>query len=422
MQERRVSGTLPGMKLRLLLVICCLAACGDDSRPGRADTGTGGDTGGGADTGSDAMMSVDAPVTDTPFPDTGPPLDPFDPANGCGATAIETQVLPGSVLLAFDQSASMQGDTAGNRPPERGPSKWTLATEAITSVLASMPDELNVGLLLFPDPGGGSECSVAPTPQVGVAPLATTRAMINSTLARSPNGGQTPAIAAVNAGWEYMLPLPLPGERGVILVTDGGETCDTEPSDTSGFHMQARTNDLAFGVSSYAVGLTTTNNLLSGLAFNGGTARSETCMPMCTTNGERCMSNAECGGGTCFNLPIVGQTCTGGPSGECCHYDISEAALRDEFEMALREIAESFLDSCVFELPNESDDPALVNVGVTFDGEERRVLRRSDDPADDSWNYTPTGDSIVIQGALCDELLAGDAVVEIVLGCPTILI
>lgn len=411
MQELHVWGTLPSMKLQLLLVICCLAACGDDSRPGRADTGAPGDTGAREDTGSDAMMSVDAPPTDAPFPDSGPALDPFDPANGCGATAIETQVLPGSVLLAFDQSASMQDDN-----------KWGLATSAITSVLASMPDELNVGLLLFPDPGGGSECSVAPTPQVGVAPLATTRAMINSTLARTPGGGQTPAIAAVNAAWEYMLPLPLPGQRGVILVTDGGETCDTETSDTNALHNQARTNNLAFGVSSYAVGLTTTNNLLSGLAFNGGTARTETCMPMCTTDGEPCTSNAQCDGGSCINLPFVGQTCTGGRSSECCHYDVSQAALRAEFEMALREIAESFLDSCVFELPNESDDPTLVNVGVTFDGEERRVLRRSEDPADDSWNYTPTGDSIVIQGALCDELLAGDAIVEIVLGCPTILI
>ncbi|MFT5358091.1 MAG: hypothetical protein ACI9KE_005328, partial [Polyangiales bacterium] len=210
MQERHVSGTLPSMKLQLVLVICCLAACGDDSRPGRADVGAG-DTGAAEDTGSDVMSRVDAPATDSAFPDTGPPLDPFDPANGCGATAIETQVLPGSVLLAFDQSASMQGDTAGNRPPERGPSKWDLATDAITSVLATMPDELSVGLLLFPDPNGGSECSVAPTPQVGVASLSTTRAMINSALSRSPTGGQTPAIAAVEAGWEYMLPLPLPG-------------------------------------------------------------------------------------------------------------------------------------------------------------------------------------------------------------------
>ena len=68
-------------------------------------------------------------------------------------------------------------------------------------------------------------------------------------------------------------------------------------------------------------------------------------------------------------------------------------------------------------------DPGLVNVGVTFEGEDRTVLRRSSDPAVDSWNYVDdTHESILIQGDICDRLLDGSAVVEIVLGCPTILI
>ena len=70
-----------------------------------------------------------------------------------------------------------------------------------------------------------------------------------------------------------------------------------------------------------------------------------------------------------------------------------------------------------------SFDPSQVNVGVTFEGEDRTVLRRGSDPGVDSWDYTSDEhDSIVIQGPICDELLMGDATVEIVLGCPTILI
>ncbi len=414
------------MKRLALGLILTLTACSDGSRPSRpgSDSGLPPDSGDTMDTGAPpadsggthSMMSM---------VDTGPPPHPFHPANGCGAAAIETQQLPGSVLLAFDQSASMQADTDGERPAV-GPSKWDLATGAITTVLGSLPDELSVGLLLFPDPDGG-DCSVEPSPQVEVAPLSETRAAINSALSRTPDGGNTPAIAAVEAAWAYMLPQPFPGQRGVILVTDGAENCDVDDGDVANFHNQARTNNLAFGVTSYAVGLTTTNNLLSGLAFNGGTPRTPACQAMCTTEGERCTSSAECTGGTCSNLPIIGRVCVGGTSSECCHYDISEGAFRAEFEMALREIAESFLDSCVFDLPRGDDpsrfDPALVNVGVTFEGEERRVLSKSDDPAVDSWNYTsPSNESIIIQGPLCEELLEGDATVEIVLGCPTILI
>lgn len=68
-------------------------------------------------------------------------------------------------------------------------------------------------------------------------------------------------------------------------------------------------------------------------------------------------------------------------------------------------------------------DPDRVNVGITFDGEPRQVLPQSGDPATDSWNYTtPEQDAIVIQGPICERLRMSAAEVEIVVGCPTLLI
>ena len=220
-----------------------LAACGDDSRPSR-DTGVADTNTGDQNTGD--MMSVDTTVSDTPLPDSGPPPDPFDPASGCGAAAVETMQVPGSVLLAFDQSGSMAADVNGERPPI-GDSKWTLATNAINRVLTSMPDDLNVGLMLFPSPGSG-DCNVDPAPQVPIGPLSTTRTSIMSQLSGSPDGGGTPAIAAVEAAYRYIQPLPLPGQRGVILVTDGGESCQTEETDRNNAHNNARTNNLAYNI------------------------------------------------------------------------------------------------------------------------------------------------------------------------------
>ena len=64
-----------------------------------------------------------------------------------------------------------------------------------------------------------------------------------------------------------------------------------------------------------------------------------------------------------------------------------------------------------------------MNVGVTFEGESRTVLRRGSDGTMDSWNFVDTdNETLVIQGDICERLLDESATVEIVLGCPTILI
>jgi len=123
-------------------------------------------------------------------------------------------------------------------------------------------------------------------------------------------------------------------------------------------------------------------------------------------------------------LPILGSTCDG-PS-NCCHYDAEGGSFESDFQDALEDIASRLLDSCVFEVPRDGIDgfmPNLLNIGVTFEGEERTALRQSGDSSMDSWNYTtPENDAIIIQGLICDRLLMGAAEVEIVVGCPTIII
>ncbi|MBX3247318.1 MAG: VWA domain-containing protein [Myxococcales bacterium] len=395
-----------------LFSLMALIACGDDDRPGR-DGGGGGLDGGGGD--GDILR-----------PDVGPQPDPFDPRNGCGSAAIQTEQVPGSLLLVFDDSGSMTNEVGGG-------TYWSVATGAINSVLESVSDELSVGLLLFPGPANA--CDINRTPQVAVAPLSETRTAIRSALSITPRGGVTPIINAAEAGWQHMLSLAVPGQNGVIVVTDGAENCSRTGADERAVHDAARTNNLAYGVKTFAVGLTTSNSLLSGLAYYGGTPRTSTCMPECSPNGRECTTNADCEGGarceSALPFPVPGfpdlRVCQGGAEAECCHYNVSSAGFASEFETALREIAQRFLDSCVFRLPRGTDpsmfDAGQVNVGVTFDGEDRTVLRRSSDPDSNSWNYTSDEyESIVIQGPICERLLDENAVVEIVLGCPTLLI
>ncbi|GAB5547326.1 MAG: hypothetical protein SangKO_070860 [Sandaracinaceae bacterium] len=399
--------------------------------------------------GSTSDLDSTVPTRDSNVPriDAGE-YDPFDPDNACGSSAIPTERVPGSLLIVFDRSGSMDSPASG----DSGPTKWDLATAGINSVLASVSDELSAGLLLFPESG---ECGIGSAPDVPVAPLTTSRAQIQAALSgSSPSGAGTPAFGGLLAGFDYLDTLTSPGQRGIVLVSDGQETCDDDMSDAVMARVQTEhdtKNRLTF-----AVGMDFADNNMSTIAFNGGTPRNTTCMPMCTS--DSCRSDADCGGAPCFQpggssfpgfcgcrttadcvtpqtceetcppfFPACGipPTCQGEP--DCCHYNVTASDFSAEFEAALDEIARRLLDSCVFDLPRGTDptmfDPGLVNVGVTFEGEDRTVLRRSSDPAVDSWNYVDdTHESILIQGDICDRLLDGSAVVEIVLGCPTILI
>lgn len=436
-------------KTTLALAVLVLAIGCDAQRPPAGRDGGGG--GGNAD-GSTMMSDARVP----PRIDAGR-YDPFDPRNACGVSTIPTERVPGSLLIVFDRSGSMSDPPGGG---SSGPSKWELARTAINNVLASVSDELSAGLMLFPSDG---DCGVPSTPNVPVAPLSTSRAQIASALASTGPGGNTPAFDALLAGYEHLNTLTTPGQRGVVLVTDGGETCSLDQRDA--VLARVRTEHDANNRLTFAVGLSYADNNLSTIAYNGGTPRSSTCMPTCTS--DSCLNDADCGGAPCVTLvpgvagfcscrndsDCVGmQTCEPPPIGhlclpmfppgfcdalhanrcegptDCCHYNAAASDFQAQFEDALSEIARRLLDSCVFDVPRGTDpsmfDPALVNVGVTFEGEMRTVLPRSSDRSMDSWDYTDSSyETLVIQGPICERLLGGEpAVVEIVLGCPTILI
>jgi hypothetical protein len=325
------------------------------------------------------------------------------------------------MLLVFDRSASMNDPASGMS----GPSRWDVSESAINSVLATTADDLNVGLLFFPT-GTAPECDVvlAPgVPQVPMASLGTNRAAIMSQLTMTPSGGVTPVFDALRAGYAYLDSLDTAGPRGLILVTDGENNCDGRTEDS--ILAEARERHDVQGYLTYAIGLDNSSSFLSTVALNGGTRRTDTCIGDCVADPITCSMTSPCpaGMGPC----LLGLCVTsGGRVGECCHYDVSSAGFMAELTAALEEISRAFLDSCIFELPRGADptmfDPGLVNVGVTFAGEPRRVVGRSTDPMTDSWNFTSAdNEAIIIQGALCERLLMSEATVEIVLGCPTIL-
>lgn len=424
------------------------AGCGEGGRPlPRRDGGGGGDLDAGETTPFDSggPTQIDAyALSDL----DAPQFNPFDPDSACASSSTPSMRVPGAILLVFDQSTSMEtAITSGSST-----TRWSAATAAINNAMAMLPDELNVGMALFPR-RGGSSCEVSSMPDVPIAPLSVSRPMIASTLMPDPEGSATPIISAARAGWDIIRNFDTRGERAVIVVTDGEENCSD--SETNAFRNEAADQLATHGVRTYAVGLDAVNGFLSQLAFAGGTRRTPTCEPACAGDGYGpCANDGDCSGGlTCQSFGLVGVcgcandaacgpgfrceivsiggfftlpgVCRSTSNAECCHYAIQGAGFQNDFQTALRNIAAQVQDGCVYSVPRPASgfDPALVNVGVTLPSGERQVLPYSDDPNVDSWRYRDaTNETIVIQGPLCDQIRMVDATVEIVSGCPTIVI
>ncbi len=322
----------------------------------------------------------------------------------CGYAEYSTTLEPGVLLLVYDQSCSMvecpDGSTVEcNACPT--PSKWSLAEQAMNTVLTTLPDELRMGLILYPN-GVGLGCQVDGAPHVAVGPLSTTRQPILNELNITPDGGGTPTLYALQLAYQTLGQITDNGKKAALLVTDGAWNCPPDP-----FNPFAL-NDLIFneatqahdqlGFDTYVVGIQEPSAYLSHLAHVGGTDRIPSCNYDYATITNPNVSTCEDSQGTCCNY-TVGQDVT------------------TELVAALQEIVSQLMDTCVFAVPKGDDpnlfDPNMVNVYI--DG----VLIYPDGAQ--GWSYVGGDtDYIEIHGDLCDALLSGEAEEVIIqLGCPT---
>ncbi|MBW2456934.1 MAG: VWA domain-containing protein [Deltaproteobacteria bacterium] len=322
----------------------------------------------------------------------------------CGYAEYSTTLEPGVLLLVYDQSCSMvecpDGSTTEcNTCPT--PSKWALAEQAMNTVLATLPDELRMGLILYPN-GVGLGCQVDSAPHVAVDSLSATRQPILNELNITPGGGGTPTLYALQLAYQTLGQINDNGKKAALLVTDGAWNCPPDPFNPMAlndliFNEATLAHD-QFGFDTYVVGIQEPSAYLSHLAHVGGTERLPTCNPDYAT----------------IQNPFI-PTCEDS-QGTCCNYTVGQDVVT-ELSAALQEIASQLMDTCVFAVPKGDDpnmfDPNMVNVYV--DGELVYP-----DP-NEGWSYVGGDtDYIEIHGALCDALLSGDAEEVIIqLGCPT---
>lgn len=184
----------------------------------------------GAGLGQDVTPAADvgAPDTATAPPDSAtPPEDtgasqpdsaaPEDTGNGtvlptCGEdeVSVEKPKAPATVLIVMDRSGSMEGD------------KWEQAKKAVGSVLDAHGPYINFGLLVFP--AKKSKGCVLP----GTADVAFSLdngATIVDAMVQAGTGGDTPTGGALQAASQIFQVANPPGERIVVVATDGKPNC-----------------------------------------------------------------------------------------------------------------------------------------------------------------------------------------------------
>jgi hypothetical protein len=247
----------------------------------------------GADSGRASDGRADAGVTDA-----GPAQDGGRDAALAGDACVpRTEPAPGTLLLIFDRSLSMNEDW-------NGMPRWQAAGSAMLNALKPVQDLLTIGAVLFPSPnaatgapgscvdptgitcailgGNGAQlCMVSPITapdQVSFKAGPDAIAELQTGASGSPKYqpvGQTPTSEAVAQADMALSMTTLVGKTVVVLITDGEPNCMWDQNATTTTITSWLTQK---NIKTYVVGLPGTSSanatmVLDALAQAGGTTQ-----------------------------------------------------------------------------------------------------------------------------------------------------
>ncbi len=357
----------------------------------------------------------------------------------CTARNYQSTALPSNILFVLDRSGSM----ACNPPPLQNsveceqravpvdgaqPSKWQITVNALERVFDDLLDRgstANVGLTFF---SNDNTCGVQSDPSVPVRALSEPQvAALKSALqATAPSGG-TPLVGATTLAYAYLHqeanqgpgciePCGANGNRFVVLITDGADSCPmpARPEDASRCQaagscpahlvsveakLAAEANIRTFVIG--APGSEPARGYLSELAFVGGTARTAACAHDArTTQGD-------------------------------CHYDMTGTSdFANELAQVLASISSGAALGCEFGVPDTGDAVSEDEVNVQYQqgGTGDPVCFKYDDApcagGANGWQFAQRPDGtrdlsrVVICGAACESVRSDPAArVDVIHGC-----
>lgn len=405
-----------------------VAACGsDDSDGGSGNSGSGAGSGAGGGTGGSSASGGGggsaASGTGGSFFDSGnlgdgPTADSFDPDATCAESEYTATLKPANMLFLIDRTGSMncnppptqttaecEASPVPKNPAE--PSKWAITRDSLIAAWNGLQgtDPLpSIGVMLF---NNNDQCGFPTVPDVDVQALSGPQlnALILNLQAVTPKGS-TPIIGATMSAYSFLSAngASFVGNKFVVLLTDGAETCDSTPG-IKDFLVGKAADANSVGIRTFVLGAPGSEPeraFLSQIAFAGGTASSPTC--------DHSGSAADVGD---------------------CHMDMTLPGMNfaTELQNNLEAISGEAL-SCEFDVPQPGPgEPPIdynkVNVIYTDgDGNEETLPQDTtvdcSDPTNKGWQYSDDKTKIYLCGEACENVKADNqASIAIQLGCVT---
>ena len=336
----------------------------------------------------------------------------------CAAQSYVPPQLPASVLFVIDRSGSMtcnpppvQTVESCNLDPKRldpnQPSRWEITTSALDSTFGSlMGSAAAVGLSMFSTDGF---CGVDSTPVVGVSSVdsAQLNALSQAMHKAQPAGG-TPIVGSVISAYHHLHEeLHAVGNRYVVLITDGEESCGTRGMADDKADLSAARNTLLqvevqkardANIRTFVVGTPGSEGargFLSELAFRGGTGRNPGCI-----HGDPSAAMGD------------------------CHYDLTT---EKDFAAVLRQTLGKISNEargCEFQTPAGGGDALNVQISSQGGAPTCMPLDNRDCASANGFQYAKRADGkpdygrVLLCGQAC-EMVKQDptAVVDVILGC-----
>ena len=380
------------------------------SSAGASGVGVGGVAGVGSGVGGSGVGAISFGGANSGASGSG---DRIEDGAACAGNVVAGTRTPSIVLFVIDRSGSMtcnppplQDSARCEARPEPAdpnqPSKWSVVSKAIKQAIAGLPSNATVGITFFNKddicgvgmPAGlGTYSADVALRTLDMAQLDAINASIDGVKPK----GETPIVAASTAGYEILRTASVPGNKFLVLLTDGVDTC-TAAADQTNFLRQTVPRAFQLGIRSFVIGAPGSEGgrgVLSQMAYNGGTA----------TNASCDHSNVQ---------PTVGN----------CHFDMSQTTdFATALNGALDQIAAAAV-SCELDMPPKPEggaiDIARVNVDLTGPNGAEPLYQDNSAACNggaDGWQYNADRTKIILCGNACAKYKSRDTSVSIQLGC-----
>jgi hypothetical protein len=346
----------------------------------------------------------------------------YDSADGCGQSSIQATAKVIDILLVIDKSGSMTAKPAGFATD-----KWTAMKTALSGALAQVQGGISFGLELFPNnlttpipTSCTSECWDMPAGEaavvVPVAPGTTTVPTILSKFDGAPSGG-TPTAAALKVAADYFTTgtgKTLPGEKYVLLATDGGPNGNGSLScGASSCTVNMDLNQTGAGAMNYCSASLVADGPKSCLDEQDSVAQLSAMAAAGIKTFVVGIPGTDPYVSTLDAMAVAGGVPASTTSPK--YFAVSAAGGVEGLQQVFESITRQLIKSCRLQLQSNPPDLGLLNVYV-----DKMVVPK---PGADGWDIdtSTSPPTIVLKGATCSKVeTMGASTIEIQYGCPTI--